>query len=122
MKSKKDLSQSVDLYISEQAQEQQELLQALRELILKTVPGVAEGLKWGMPWYWRNDKICYLAAYKKHVNLGFAQGAYLDDPDKLFEGTGKGMRHIKIKSAADIRKREFTRLLKSAARYDSNNN
>ena len=32
-----------------------------------------------------------------HVNLGFFGGAELQDPASLLEGTGKFMRHVKIK-------------------------
>jgi hypothetical protein len=30
------------------------------------------------------------------MNLGFHQATALADPKKMFEGTGKGMRHIKL--------------------------
>jgi len=45
----------------------------------------------------------YILPYKKHVNLGFYQGALLDDPEGLLQGTGAKMRHIKVKNedAAD---------------------
>jgi hypothetical protein len=32
-----------------------------------------------------------------YVNLGFYQGALLVDPKRLLEGTGKGLRHVKIR-------------------------
>ena len=38
----------------------------------------------------------YVNAFKAHVNLGFFQGASLDDPVGLLEGTGKRMRHVKL--------------------------
>ena len=31
-----------------------------------------------------------------YINLGFYQGAVLADPERLLEGTGKGLRHVKI--------------------------
>src|SRR5215510_13162339 len=39
----------------------------------------------------------YVNAFKDHVNVGFYQGAALDDPARLLEGTGKRMRHVKLK-------------------------
>jgi hypothetical protein len=39
----------------------------------------------------------YVNAFKDHVNVGFYQGAALDDPAGLLEGTGKRMRHVKLK-------------------------
>jgi hypothetical protein len=37
-----------------------------------------------------------------YMNLGFMKATSLQDPKKLFEGTGKGMRHIKIQTPKDI--------------------
>ena len=39
----------------------------------------------------------YVGIFKAHVNIGFFQGAALKDPAKLLEGTGKRMRHVKLK-------------------------
>ena len=39
----------------------------------------------------------YVNVFKDHVNVGFFQGAALDDPAGLLEGTGKRMRHVKLK-------------------------
>jgi hypothetical protein len=38
----------------------------------------------------------HIAAYPNHVNLGFNQGASLEDPDSLLLGHGSHIRHIKI--------------------------
>jgi hypothetical protein len=38
----------------------------------------------------------YVNAFKKHVNVGFFNGAALEDPAGLLEGTGKRMRHVKL--------------------------
>ncbi len=36
-------------------------------------------------------------AFSRHVNVGFFQGASLEDPQGLLEGTGKRMRHVKLR-------------------------
>lgn len=43
----------------------------------------------------------YLMPQKDRVNLGFYYGAHLDDPSGLLEGTGKSLRHVKVR-AADV--------------------
>ena len=48
------------------------------------------------------DSICYIGAQKNYVNLGFHKGTSLRDPQRILEGTGKQMRHIKIKSMTDL--------------------
>src|SRR6187200_2039602 len=39
----------------------------------------------------------YVNAFKDHVNVGFYHGASLADPAGLLEGTGKRMRHVKLR-------------------------
>ena len=47
------------------------------------------------------DGYAYIMPKRGYVNLGFYQGAVLADPDRLLEGTGKGLRHVKIRSVAE---------------------
>ncbi len=44
----------------------------------------------------------YVNAFKAHVNVGFFRGAELADPGGLLEGTGKRMRHVKVRPGADL--------------------
>jgi hypothetical protein len=39
----------------------------------------------------------YVNVFKSHTNVGFFYGAYLEDPARLLQGTGKNMRHVKLK-------------------------
>ncbi|HEY6923142.1 MAG TPA: DUF1801 domain-containing protein [Steroidobacteraceae bacterium] len=39
----------------------------------------------------------YVNVFKSHTNVGFFNGASLDDPAGLLEGSGKNMRHVKLK-------------------------
>ena len=39
----------------------------------------------------------YVNAFKAHVNVGFFRGAEIADPERLLEGTGKFMRHVKLR-------------------------
>lgn len=48
------------------------------------------------------DLIIYIAPLKDSVNLGFYRGVNLDDRKKLLKGTGKRLRHLKIKSIENI--------------------
>jgi len=44
----------------------------------------------------------YVNAFKAHVNVGFFRGATLPDPAGLLEGTGKRMRHVKLKPGREV--------------------
>ena len=39
----------------------------------------------------------YVNVFTSHVNVGFFQGAALADPAGLLEGSGKFMRHVKLR-------------------------
>ena len=57
---------------------------------------------------------CGIGPMKAGINLYFHQGVKLPDPDGLLEGTGKGMRHVKIRSRADIRPAALKKLVRAA--------
>ena len=44
----------------------------------------------------------YVNAFKAHVNVGFFRGAEIADPEDLLEGTGKFMRHVKLRPERDV--------------------
>jgi len=48
------------------------------------------------------DGAIHVAVYTNHVNLGFNRGAKMKDPAGLLKGTGKNIRHITIKSVAQL--------------------
>lgn len=54
---------------------------------------------------------------KNHVNLGFYYGTNLYDPSGLLEGTGKSLRHVKIRLRHDVAKTEPRDLLQQASKY-----
>lgn len=56
----------------------------------------------------------YIAVYSSHINLGFYHGAVLADPSGLLEGTGKGLRHIKIHDLAGAKRATVVGLLRQA--------
>lgn len=39
----------------------------------------------------------YTNIFTAHANVGFFLGAWLDDPHGILEGTGKRMRHVKLR-------------------------
>ncbi|WP_058305958.1 DUF1801 domain-containing protein [Gracilibacillus massiliensis] len=93
---------SVEQYIVKFPKNIQEITVDLHHLILNTSSEWTEEIKWGMPSYSIHKNICYLQASKNHVNLGFYHGAQLKDTYHLLEGTGKQMRHIRVKRVEDI--------------------
>jgi hypothetical protein len=56
----------------------------------------------------------YVNAFKAHVNVGFFRGAELADPAGLLDGTGKYMRHVKLRPDSDIDGAALIALIESA--------
>ena len=53
----------------------------------------------------------YVNAFKAHVNVGFFRGAELDDPAGLLEGTGRFMRHVKLRPQQKVDSTALERLI-----------
>lgn len=105
----------VDTLVKKLNPKLRELAEKLRVIVKKVLPNAVETVKWGNPTYIVDGKnVAWLLTYKDHVDLGFFKGAQLKS--KFLEGTGKGLRHIKVRSVADINEEEFTRLLREAAK------
>ena len=93
--------------------------QALHQFILETAPELKGSLKWGAPSYGATGNVCYIMAHKKHLNFGFYEGGLLPDPEKLLEGTGAKMRHIKVRAGDDIRQEAFRALIREGVKLQT---
>ena len=56
----------------------------------------------------------YVDAFTAHVNVGFFHGAQLPDPAGVLEGTGKHMRHMKLKPEVAIDDMALSGLVEAA--------
>ncbi|MBM4219427.1 MAG: DUF1801 domain-containing protein [Gammaproteobacteria bacterium] len=61
-----------------------------------------------------SEAFVHIAAYTKHVNLGFNHGAALPDPERLLAGSGARIRHARIARAADLERPAIAMLLRAA--------
>src|SRR5262245_43074768 len=56
----------------------------------------------------------YVDAFTAHVNVGFFRGAELPDPRGLLAGTGRFMRHVKLRPDASIDQHALAQLIELA--------
>jgi hypothetical protein len=56
----------------------------------------------------------YVNAFKAHVNVGFFRGAEIADPKRLLEGTGKFMRHVKLRPEREVDASALMQLIETA--------
>ncbi len=94
---------------------------ALREIILEEAPDASESIYQVYTvaiWFGfsgkMKDMFCYITTNAGHVNLGFPRGASLSDPNRVLEGDGKAMRHIKFRSLRDVERAFVRRYIQAA--------
>lgn len=97
------------------------IITSLRELVFAVDPEAIEVVRLGdrAATYGQGprkmiDGYCYVLPHAKWVNLGFFRGAHLPDPDGLMEGTGKEMRHIKIRTIEAVAQPALRSLIEAA--------
>ncbi len=56
----------------------------------------------------------YINAFTAHVNVGFFRGAELADPNRLLEGNGKFMRHVKLRPDREVDTTALLTLIETA--------
>lgn len=98
---------------------------ALCDLVREVMPDATEQLDlpdrlvafgFGPPGGTRlRDLAVALIPHASHVNLQLADGALLDDPTGIVEGTGKRIRHVKCRSVADVARPALRTLLEDQA-------
>ena len=92
-----------------------EIAALLRDVVLKAAPGLDETIKWGNLVYQQKGLVCYLAAAKGYISLGFFNGASLEDPEGIMEGNGKKLRHIKVRKLEQAEPHRYAAWVREAA-------
>jgi len=100
--------------------EVQEIAVALRALVLEVDPEATEVVRLGdkAATYGLGPKkmiegYCYIMPLKERVNFGFFRGAILEDKHKLLEGTGKSLRHVKVKDLSQTKSLALRKLVEA---------
>lgn len=107
-------------FIASYHPEVRELVLALRALVLRVLPSAIEQVDPPSKIIANGTDrtyaglICAIAPFKAHVNLMFARGAELPDPDHLLEGTGKRARHVRVTARAEVENPALRTLLEVA--------
>lgn len=63
------------------------------------------------------EAFCHIALYSKHVNLGFNYGSELEDTNSLLIGSGKHIRHLKIKNTEDLESPHIQKFIEKAIEH-----
>ena len=115
----KNAKEWIDLYVDAKPAELRDVAEKLRKLVKKTVKGTKESVNsWKIPTFESNGPLCFFTVGKYHVTFGFLRGTSLPDPAGLLEGTGKNLRHVKLRSAEDVSEPALKKLIGAAARLN----
>jgi hypothetical protein len=87
------------------------IVEAVRALVKKTYKASIEEVKYGGILFSSGIQFCGVFAYKEHVSVEFGSGAKIIDTFGQLEGAGKGRRHLKLNSVADIANKKLAQYL-----------
>jgi hypothetical protein len=104
-------------YFADQSPKNRSIIRTLRTFVKRVAPGLQESVKWGNGcWMKGNVPVAYVYSAPDYVQFGFFRGSGLKDPQRILEGKGQYVRHIKVRKVSDIDEDAFGVLLRQAAR------
>ena len=108
----------IDAYVA-RAGKLKDVVKGLRALVKKTLAGCGEYVNpWKIPSFDSNGTVCGFMTGKEHVTFIFLRGAALPDPEGLLEGTGKSVRHVKVRTVEDLKRLALKKLIVEAAKLN----
>ena len=116
MKAGKGKNLKKSAYVRDENPELRKVVRGLRSFVMKCVPGADETVNaWGIPTFEWKAPFCFFMVGKNHVTFGFHSGTSLHDPEGLLEGTGKNIRHVKLRTLDDVEQKGLKNLVQAAA-------
>ena len=108
---------AIEVWLREQPGKLGEIAQRWFEVLRNCGDDVREVLHDGHPTACVGDAaFAYVDAFTAHVNVGFFRSAQLADPRGLLSGTGKLMRHVKLRPGEVVDEVALEKLIVAAYR------
>ena len=106
---------AIDAWLKKQKGELGAMARQWFEVMRKCGDEVREVLHDGCPVACLGDApFGYVNVFTSHVNVGFFHGATLPDPARLLQGSGKYMRHVKLKPGTSANTAALNALIEAA--------
>ena len=124
----RSVSEQIDEIIAQYAGWKEALLKQLRSIINTAAPEIIEEVKWkmpsdpkGLPVFSHNGIVCIIQTFKNDIKLVFFKGAYLDDPNKLFNARLKSEtdRAIEFREGYELNEQAVKDLVIEAVAFNS---
>ena len=106
---------AIEVWMREHSDELGTIAQRWFEAMRESGDDVRELLHDGHPTACVGDAaFAYVNAFTAHVNVGFFRGAEIADPSGLLEGTGRFMRHVKLRPDRPVDGKALKELINNA--------
>jgi hypothetical protein len=96
------MNEQINQYIENAPDQQKLIMQKIREILHEEVSGITENFKWERPVFSTSSDFVYFKTTKAYLTFGVFKAEKIKTEAQLLEGTGKDMRHIKLKKIEDL--------------------
>jgi uncharacterized protein YdhG (YjbR/CyaY superfamily) len=111
---------NVDEFVNSKVLPQyRDIVELIRQYMREMAPDTQELISYGLPAYKRNRIIAVINPTKKDITFSFSRGVQFEDKYTLLRGAGKSSKHLKFKSADDVKKEVLEYYVKQALDLDS---
>ena len=119
MKSDGAAKKAKSMYVRDENPALRAVVAGLKKVVKELVPGTKETVNaWCVPTFVAQNPFAFYMVGKKHVTFGFPFATSLPDPEGLLEGTGKNMRHVKLRTSDDLEKKGLQELIVAASQFE----
>src|SRR5579863_5913032 len=106
---------AIDAWLKQHTAELDAIARRWFEVMRKCGDEVRELMHDGCPTACLGDApFAYVNVFTSHVNVGFFRGSSLRDPARLLQGSGKRMRHVKLKPGGSANPAALSKLIRLA--------
>ena len=113
------MSDKINEFILSLESDKSIIVSKLRDLASGLSNTSKEDIKWNALCFFKGERAFVgIMPYKKYVSVIFDKGSQLSDPNKILEGKGKQMRHIKIYQEQDIKDKNVESFIKESYQLD----
>ncbi len=113
-------SERIDKQIAEFADWRGQMFAQLRKLVLEAAPNITEEWKWDTAVWSQQGLVCAVGTFKEKIKLNFFQGAFLEDPHKLFNAglDAKKTRSIDFREGDAVDEPALKELIRAAVAHN----
>jgi hypothetical protein len=112
-------SERIDKQIAELTDWRGHMVARLRTLIREADPDITEEWKWDTAVWSHQGLVCAVGTFKNAVKMNFFQGAFLEDPQKLFNAglDAKKTRAIDFREGSAVDESAVKDLIRAAVAH-----